>query len=117
MDYIANIFIFAITFFVLLSSFAAEYILYMIPCVFCLYQRYLYLILWSSTIVQLILYKFFHNKFKKFIYIQILIIIILIITAFYHSLMQRGIIDPTFSCILQMRQLNITNYKEYYDLL
>ena len=84
-----------IVFISVLFSFFLEFFLNLIPCKLCLYQRYLWLFLLSSCILNI-------TESNKSKYIEIIIIVTLcaiISLSFYHSGIEFGFFNNIISCI------------------
>ncbi len=107
---ITNLFLFCITVFIVALSFSAEYFMGAIPCVLCLYQRYIYMSILGVSLFKLITVFITKNEMNIVLYIQTFLCLLLFGISFSHSLMQRNIIDAPQSCYLQMEQLQILNY-------
>ncbi len=98
-----NIFLCIMSGIVLFLSFTASLVGDAIPCVFCLYQRHLYMTIFFVALFKILSTRYTTRTFDIILYIQLAIIATLFITAIYHSLIQRGILPPTEACILQMK--------------
>ena len=84
-----------VVFLAVLSSYILEFIFQLTPCRICLYQRYLWLILF---LLLLISQKFF----KKFVLLKISLISInitfLLLLGLYHSGIELGLFNNVISC-------------------
>ena len=87
------LFIFTLSLFSLIAALYIEYILGFKPCILCLYQRLPYLI---ALIITLI-YFFYKNKNLLLVLLALTFISSFLISG-YHVGIEKGIIEPLFSC-------------------
>ena len=87
------LFTFAVSFFSLASAFYIEYILGFKPCILCLYQRIPYTL---ALIISVI--AFFYNDKNILLKFLVLTFISSILISGYHVSIEKGIIEPIFSC-------------------
>ena len=86
---------FSISLICITSSYIFQYYISLEPCKICLYQRYLWIVLFLTTLI----YVFLKERFKFIKLISLLILILLIFgLSLYHSLLELGLIKSIFSC-------------------
>ena len=82
-----------ISFCILVSTLLVEYILNFPPCNLCIYQRIPYLL-----IIILGIGLIYFKKNKEFLFVFIILQIVNFFIAFFHSLVERGIINYEMNC-------------------
>ena len=82
-----------ISFCILVSTLLIEYIFNFPPCKLCIYQRIPYLL-----IIILGIGLIFLKKNKEFLLIFIVLQIVNFFIAFFHSLVERGIVNYEMNC-------------------
>ena len=82
-----------ISFCILVSTLLIEYIFNFPPCKLCVYQRIPYLL-----IIILGIGLIFLKKNKEFLFIFIVLQIVNFFIAFFHSLVERGIVNYEMNC-------------------
>ena len=82
-----------ISFCILVSTLLVEYILNFPPCNLCIYQRIPYLL-----IIILGIGLIYFKKNKEFLFVFIILQIANFFIAFFHSLVERGIINYEMNC-------------------
>ena len=87
------IIVFAISFFSLAAAIYIEYILGFKPCLLCIYQRIPYAIALLTSLTA-----FFVGNKNIFIIILGLIFLVGIFLSGYHVSIEKGFIEPIFSC-------------------
>ena len=87
------IIVFATSFFSLAAALYVEYVLGFKPCILCIYQRIPYAI---ALLVSLI--AFFNSNKKTLLVILGLTFIASVLLSGYHVGIEKGIIEPIFSC-------------------
>ena len=87
------IIIFSLSFFSLTAALYVEYILGIKPCILCIYQRVPYVI---ALLISLI--AFFIGNRKVLLVILGLAFVVSILLSGYHVGIEKGIIEPIFSC-------------------
>ena len=104
---------FLISFICVISSYIFQYYMNLEPCEICLYQRYLWIVLFLTTLI----YIFLLDQFKFIKLISLLFIILLIFgISLYHSLLELGLIKNIFSCS-QGIDSNISTLQELDKLI
>jgi len=88
------IIVFAISFFSLAAALYVEYVLSFKPCVLCIYQRIPYAM---ALLISLI--AFFYDNKKILLVILGLTFMAGVLLSGYHVGIEKGIIEPIFSCI------------------
>ena len=87
------IIVFATSFFSLAAALYVEYVLGFKPCILCIYQRIPYAI---ALLISLI--AFFKGNKKTLLVILGLTFIASVLLSGYHVGIEKGIIEPIFSC-------------------
>ena len=87
------IIVFATSFFSLAVALYVEYVLSFKPCILCIYQRIPYAI---ALLISLI--AFFNGNKKMLLVILGLTFIASVLISGYHVGIEKGIIEPIFSC-------------------
>ncbi len=82
-----------LSFCILVSTLLVEYILNFPPCNLCIYQRIPYLL-----IIILGIGLIYFKKNKEFLFVFIILQIVNFFIAFFHSLVERGIINYEMNC-------------------
>ena len=82
-----------VSFCILISTLLIEYIFNFPPCTLCIYQRIPYLL-----IIILGICLVFFKKIREFLFIFIILQIANFFIAFFHSLVERGVIEYEMSC-------------------
>ena len=81
------------SFCILISTLLIEYIFNFPPCKLCIYQRipYLLIIIFGIGLV-------FFKKMREFLFIFIMLQIANFFIAFFHSLVERGVVEYEMNC-------------------
>ncbi|MCC8399476.1 MAG: disulfide bond formation protein B [Rickettsia endosymbiont of Platyusa sonomae] len=90
-----------------------EYILHFAPCPLCIYQRFPYLFIIKISVVALIIKKI--SKYTLFFIV--LNLLGACILAGYHSMVERGIVEPSTLCTTLIhipKHLSIQDIKEIF---
>ena len=85
--------IFSISFFSLTAALYVEYVLGFKPCILCIYQRVPYAV---ALLISLI--AFFTSNRKVILIILVLTFVGSVLLSGYHVGIEKGIIEPIFSC-------------------
>ena len=82
-----------VSFCILISTLLIEYIFNFPPCKLCIYQRipYLLIIIFGIGLV-------FFKKMREFLFIFIMLQIANFFIAFFHSLVERGVVEYEMNC-------------------
>ena len=82
-----------VSFCILISTLLIEYIFNFPPCKLCIYQRVPYLL-----IIILGIGLVFFKKMREFLFIFIILQIANFFIAFFHSLVERGVVEYEMNC-------------------
>ena len=82
-----------VSFCILISTLLIEYIFNFPPCTLCIYQRIPYLL-----IIILGICLVFFKKIREFLFIFIILQIANFFIAFFHSLVERGVVEYEMNC-------------------
>ncbi|MFY9589568.1 disulfide bond formation protein B [Rickettsia endosymbiont of Halotydeus destructor] len=89
----------AISILALSAAYFAEYILHYTPCPLCVYERFPYLTLIKISLTALII-----KKLSKYSLICVLLTILSsCVLSSYHSMVERGIVQPSSLCSSMIR--------------
>ena len=86
-------FLITVSFCILISTLLIEYIFNFPPCKLCIYQRIPYLL-----IIILGIGLVFFKKKREFLFIFIILQIANFFIAFFHSLVERGVVEYEMNC-------------------
>ena len=86
-------FLITVSFCILISTLLIEYIFNFPPCKLCIYQRVPYLL-----IIILGIGLVFFKKKREFLFIFIILQIANFFIAFFHSLVERGVVEYEMNC-------------------
>lgn len=104
------LFIMFVSFFALLSAYFVEYIIHILPCPLCLYQRIPYFLLLAFSSVGFFLKR--HCLTKYICYLCAIIFLFGSLIGLYHASIERGIIEESISCSAPLKSTSIDSLRE-----